>query len=376
MCLSRRSTNLNIYCKAKIVFVILAAVFAAAALGGCGGMIESPDIAPHFFETTGERALAIDDYETARLSETAGALTDAQFRTRVDELYNVVVYDRKKPIFRDNDPVEPIYVAARDMLMRYGHGDLQGESREVSVAHTVHDWLIYNVAYDFELYNSYLESKIEPENSPAFHIDGVLTNKRAVCDGLARAFDFLCAMEGLRTVRVTGTFSSVPHAWNKVRIGGEWYNIDVTADAANYSVNGKKNKQIAHGFMLLGDDTMRNFAPIVHDFTEAEPKAPRDYGRIIDEYIEIGGKTYARTVRSQTELNAVFAAVSSARGEIGKIELKLEFAGKTQVNGADMYLSEIAEAYKKVKTPGFEISKRSKPYFEYPNGVYLFLVYR
>ena len=41
-----------------------------------------------------------------------------------------------------------------------------------------------------------------------------------------------------------------------------------------------------------------------------------------------------------------------------------------------MYATEIAEAYRKVKKADFSFTATSKPYFQYPNGVYLFMIYR
>lgn len=359
------------------LILIIAAVFAAAmALCGCGGGVTSPDIKPHLVAAKTEQSVPIDGFEQFVMPAVSGELSAAQYRERVKLLYDTVVYDGKKPVFVDNDPVQPIYDAAHKFLSTYIHDDWVGYEREVNIVHAVHDWLISATDYDFELYKSYLGGNTDYADNPAFYIDGVLLNGKAVCDGLARAFNFLCAMEGIQSMRVTGSFSSAPHAWNKVKVDGQWYNVDVTSDAVHYTVGGKSYKQIAHGFMLVCDDTLNSFKPNGHDFTQTQFTADADYDYFSGTTVKIGGKSYSRVVKSQAELNALFTAISDNKGSIGKIELKLDFAGKAQVNSADMYRDEIRKAYEKVDNAGFDFSSGTIPYFRYPNGVYMFLIYK
>ena len=268
-----------------------------------------------------------------------------------------------------------IYNTSKGWLEDYIPDDLLGAEREYAVVHTVHDLLIVKTDYDFDLYNSSLSGNEDASEDPAFYIDGVFLNGKTVCDGLARAFNFLCAMEGVESVRVTGSFSSSPHAWNKVKVGGEYFNVDVTADAVHYSVGSKTYKQIGHGYMLLSDETISGFAQ-KHDFTSTYMAATTDFDYYDGGAIEIGGKTFSTVIKNQSQLNALFSAISDAKGEVGKIELKLAFDGKTQVNYADMYASEIATAYGKIKSPDFVVGGGVKPYFQFPNGVYLFLIYK
>lgn len=360
----------------KLILIVVAAVAAAFSLCGCGGDITSPDIKPHLVAASSAQTVAIDGFEEFVMPAVGGEISPLQYRERVQLLYDTVVYDGKKPVFADNDPVQPIYDVAHKFLATYIHNDWMGVEREVNVVHAVHDWLISTTDYDFDLYASYQAGNTDYADDPAFFIDGVLLNGKAVCDGLARTFNFLCAMEGLQSMRVTGSFSSALHAWNKVKVGGQWYNVDVTADAVHYDVSGKKYKQIAHGFMLVCDQTLNAFAPNGHDFVQTQFTADTDYDYFSGNTVKIGGKSYSRVVKSQAALNAIFSAVSAQKGSIGKIELKLDFDGKAQVNSADMYRDEIRKAYKKVDNVGFDISSGVIPYFRFPNGVYLFLIYK
>lgn len=357
---------------------VVAVTLAVTALCGCGGRGETPDLAPHLIATPEASPVRpIDAKDGVALSDLDDELSSEQYRERVNELYATVVFDGKRPIFSDGDPVKPIYDAARAMLDRYvlnaWCASADGRYRTV---HAIHDWLVCSVGYDFDLYDRFMRGETDSANDPAFHIDGVFLNGRAVCDGLSRAFNFLCAIENIESVRVTGSYSSVPHAWNKVKLGGKWYNADVTSDAAYYTVgNGAYKKQLSHGFFLLSDDTIAEFEN-GHVFTEPAYPANEDYDYYSAQEIRVGGKKFSAVVKSQAELNRLFESVADSDGAVGKLEVKLDFPNKTQVNFVDMYVDEIAAAYGKADDADFVFSIDNKPYFRYPNGVYVFLIYK
>ncbi|MEE0914670.1 MAG: transglutaminase domain-containing protein [Ruminococcus sp.] len=86
----------------------------------------------------------------------------------------------------------------------------------------VNDYLIDNCEYDHESAESEL---ILANENDAY---GALVDKKAVCEGYARAFQLLCSRLGLDCVNVTGESEGVGHQWNCVKIEDEWYYIDVT----------------------------------------------------------------------------------------------------------------------------------------------------
>ena len=361
----------------------MAAVLFAFPLCGCSTDDYSPDLKPHLISKPDDNPTRpIDGVETAELSELTLPLSNSQYRARVEELYQTVVDLGKKPVLGDDDPVKHIYDAAVAILDRYvqnaWHTSADGEFRK---AHTIHDWLVYYVKYDFELYDRYQRGEDVADN-PAFDIDGVFLNKRAVCNGLSRAAAFLFAIEGIKSMRVTGTYLGVPHAWNKVNVGGTWYNIDVTADSANYTYDKGKTykKQLSHGYFLLSDKTYLRFSPsgrpeMAHIYTPTV-EAPVDY----DYYtglVTVGDDQYPLTVTSQAEPNEMFYDIGKAGKKIGKIDLKLACPNKdtASVNNGDIYANEIAEASRQLYSPDFSVEAGNKPDVRYPNGVYLFWLY-
>lgn len=63
---------------------------------------------------------------------------------------------------------------------------------------------------------------------------GCLIEGKAVCEGYAKAFKFLCDKAGIPCIDVIGTVNDngviESHMWNMVKINQEWYHIDVTWD--------------------------------------------------------------------------------------------------------------------------------------------------
>lgn len=88
----------------------------------------------------------------------------------------------------------------------------------------VHDWMCLNTAYDYE---NYLNDTIPDES---YYIQGVMNNGRAVCNGYAETFNAFMDVQGIECTEITGTADGGYHGWNKVKVDGEYYYIDVTWD--------------------------------------------------------------------------------------------------------------------------------------------------
>lgn len=91
----------------------------------------------------------------------------------------------------------------------------------------IHDYICNHVDY---AYNS-----TEEQIYTAY---GALCTGKAVCQGYAVLFYRLCKEAGLSVRIISGTGNGGPHAWNIVRIGSKYYNVDCTwdgQDAATYN---------------------------------------------------------------------------------------------------------------------------------------------
>lgn len=113
------------------------------------------------------------------------------------------------------------------------------ETTEYGIEQQVHDLIIRNVEY-------------VSTNSVSEHtIEGVILNKKAVCEGIAKAVKFLLNKKSIECEVVTGYTKQeegVGHAWNVVRIDGLWYHLDVTWD-----LNMSKNGVIRYDYFNLSE---------------------------------------------------------------------------------------------------------------------------
>lgn len=109
----------------------------------------------------------------------------------------------------------------------------------------VHDYIIINTSYD-------TTSTDIPDSS--FSPDGVLTKGVAVCQGYAETFQLFMDCLKIKCRLITGTANDISHAWNVVKIDGQWYNIDVTWDdpvVNNQVVGGTDN--LVYSYFLKPD---------------------------------------------------------------------------------------------------------------------------
>ena len=83
-------------------------------------------------------------------------------------------------------------------------------------------------------------------------IYGCLVDGKAVCGGYAKAFSYLCDKVGIQSLTITGDAEEIPHMWNMVKIGGEWYHIDVTSGF----VKNAATPYIRYDYFCVDDETI------------------------------------------------------------------------------------------------------------------------
>ena len=94
---------------------------------------------------------------------------------------------------------------------------------DVDKIKAVHDYLVNNIDYNGD------------KESTAYGIYGALVDRRAVCEGYAKAFKYILDDMGIPCIVVRGIAKnnegeSEGHAWNYVKVNNEWYAVDVTWD--------------------------------------------------------------------------------------------------------------------------------------------------
>lgn len=68
----------------------------------------------------------------------------------------------------------------------------------------------------------------DPGRWQAFTVYGALIDGSAVCEGYSRAMQFLAEDVGLNCTLVSGTSGGSGHMWNEIKVGGSWYQLDLT----------------------------------------------------------------------------------------------------------------------------------------------------
>ncbi len=99
---------------------------------------------------------------------------------------------------------------------------------------TIYDYICKNVKYDQSTDKSYGK----------FTADQAIIDGSAVCQGYASLFYRMAMDAGVRARVMPGESRSVPHAWNIVKLGAYYYNLDSTWDAgmSTYSYFMKSNR--------------------------------------------------------------------------------------------------------------------------------------
>ena len=82
----------------------------------------------------------------------------------------------------------------------------------------VHDYIVKNIKYDHSLQN--------------YSAYDAIINKNVVCQGYATLTYKMLTERGVDCRYISGTSNEGPHAWNIVKIGDVWYNLDNTWDAS------------------------------------------------------------------------------------------------------------------------------------------------
>lgn len=135
----------------------------------------------------------------------------------------------------------------------------------------LHNWLIYNAHYDYT-YSNYYE-------------DGILVKGSGVCNSYSLSYRLLLNKVGIENKYIIGqVYGGEGHAWNLVRIDGQWYHVDCTWDDPNdsgeASVSGGENNR----FFLVGDSFIKQSRTFDDESISADNNCVG--------WIEMGNETY------------------------------------------------------------------------------------
>lgn len=141
----------------------------------------------------------------------------------------------------------------------------------------IYDYICSNVTYDY----SHLS---DPTYQLQYTAYAALINGTSVCQGYAVLFYRMALQSGVDARLISGTGNGGPHAWNIVKIGSYYYNLDSTWDAGN-----------SYYYYFLKNDSSfgnhgRDLDYATPEFYQRYPMAAENYsGRIVETPDKVSG---------------------------------------------------------------------------------------
>ena len=178
--------------------------------------------------------------------------------------YNVYINSAKDPTYlldgftskEQIDQSESQVIAVKNQILNQIAG-----KNDIEKMKYIHDYLVDTIEYD----QTFAEKNI-------YNIYGALVSKTCVCEGYAKASQYLLNEAGLENIIITGTATNSDgktenHAWNYVNIDEKWYAIDTTWDDPIIVGGGKLTNTIRYRYFLKGSSTMNKNHFISTKFT-------------------------------------------------------------------------------------------------------------
>ena len=148
-----------------------------------------------------------------------------------------------------SDMDRAILARCRDAFAQAVRDDMTDAEKELAL----HDWLMANGVYD-DLSRDNVAHIGRPNNADPY---GMLVGGYGICLGFATTFQLLMDLAGIECITVVGATyeSTADHAWNMVKLDGEWYCVDVTWNNT-YEDVGREEKS-THKYFNVTSDYMR-----------------------------------------------------------------------------------------------------------------------
>ena len=129
---------------------------------------------------------------------------------------------------------------------------LRGKIGEYPKVYDLYRYMIATIQYAQDFSRVSTKKSLETAS-----IIGPLLYRSTICAGYSKMFKLLCDQLGIDCIYVSGTANGKygwdAHAWNLVRINGNFYHIDVTFDSGNFRATQKYD----YKYYLLSDKAIQ-----------------------------------------------------------------------------------------------------------------------
>ncbi len=136
-------------------------------------------------------------------------------------------------------------------------------------AEAIYNYIVNNVTYDY----SHLDNLNYRKQFTAY---AALIEGTSVCQGYANLFYRMALEAGLECRLISGVAGNVGHAWNIVKLGDIYYNIDATWDSPpengfNYFLKGSENFDEHHERdpEFLSEEFLKKYPTSIYDYTDS-----------------------------------------------------------------------------------------------------------
>ncbi len=188
------------------------------------------------------KTLAIEDMTFAQAALYLGA-----------KVNDPATYDVNEGVLVSYGTASDEALAKADEILAQITNDSMSDYEKVKA---VHDWMCENITNDWEAFtNNDTQGTSIPDADGTE--DGALLSGMAVCEGYANTFQLFMNKLGIECLKMnavaTGAYGKGLHAWNMVKVGDQWYHIDVTYDDPHYADGSSHTR---YKYFLVSDDTI------------------------------------------------------------------------------------------------------------------------
>ena len=196
----------------------------------------------------------------------------------------------------------------------------------------IYDYLNDNTKYDDAALENAEKNdfkKTDPQFNDSFTTYGIMVKGIGVCGSYASTYKLLSDLSRLDSIVVIGTLSGVPHAWNKVKIGNEWLNVDAT--------NNLTNSGVPYYLYNANDETAKNLNTVANNmyWIDSELDQFRSDSNSNDYYVQ-----------NQLEVASISEYKTKVQAELNKgvKKIALRFASPVNPEELSAPITEVLEA--------------------------------
>lgn len=204
-----------------------------------------------------------------------------QSRDTVQKIYKLVYTQERKYFWLSNIFYTPYdQVSTLRLNYLYSREDAEFKRAELDLAASTVIGALSEGTSDFEAVVRFHEHIVKnctfsTENEHVNSAYGVLVTGFGQCEGYAAAMAYLCDKAGIPNYVVCGkNADNETHAWNKIMVGGEWYNADCTWDDPILKRNDPNF--VRHDFLLVKDIEIEGITHFTDELYEGLPYCTTD----------------------------------------------------------------------------------------------------